>query len=139
MMTIASHDKDDVWVANVYVSVDDEANIYFISPKDAKHSQMILKNPNVAFSFAWFDPKNHKNRKGVQGLGVCHSVKNPAETATGIKLLYKAFPDLRDILTVKWITTNVWGTKVWKLKPTYMKYWDDEIYGDNESEEFTLK
>lgn len=139
LMTIASQDGKGVWVANVYISIDEKATIYFISPEDTKHSQMILKNPNVSFSVAWFDPKNQKNRKAVQGLGVCRPAKNPAEIATGIKLLYKNFPDLRDILTVKWIMTNAWGSKVWVLKPTYMKYWDDEIYGDEESEEFTLK
>ena len=139
MMTIASRDEKDIWVANVYIGIDEKATIYFISPKNTKHSKMILKNPNIAVSVAWFDSKNHKNRKAVQGLGVCRPAENPAEIATGIKLLYKNFPDLRDILTVKWITTNIWGSKIWVLKPTYMKYWDDEIYGDNESEEFTIK
>ena len=139
LMVIASRDEKDVWVANVYFGVDEKATIYFISPKNTKHSQMILKNPKVAFSIAWFDPNNHKNRKAIQGLGVCRPAKNPTEIATGVKLLYKKFPDLRDILTVKWIMTNVWGSKIWVLKPTYMKYWDDEIYGDDETEEFTLK
>lgn len=139
MMTIASRDEKDIWIANVYIGIDENATIYFISPQNTKHSQMILKNPNIAFSIAWFDSKNHKNRKGVQGLGVCCPAKNSTEIAVGIKLLYKNFPDLRDTLTVKWVTTNIWGSKIWVLKPTYMKYWDDEIYGDDESEEFTLK
>ncbi len=135
-MTIATQGKKDVWVANVYFGVDEKSTIYFISPKDTKHSKMILKNSNVAFSIAWFDPKNHKNRKSIQGLGVCKPTTNPKEIATGIKLLYKKFPDLRDILTVKWILTNAWGSKIWTLKPTYMKYWDDKIYGEDEFEEF---
>ena len=138
-MTIASQGEKDIWVANVYIGVDEKATIYFVSSKDTKHSKMILKNSNVAFSIAWFDPNNNKNRKSVQGLGVCRPAENPTEIAIGIKLLYKNFPDLRDIFTVKWITTNAWNSKVWILKPSYMKYWDDEIYGDDESEEFTLK
>ncbi len=138
-MVIACHDEDDVWVANVYFGADDKQNIYFVSPENNRHSKMILKNPNIAFSIAWFDPGNHKSRKAIQGLGVCRPTKNPTEIATGIKLLYNKFPDLRDIHTVKWIMTNVWGAKVWVLKPSYMKYWDDEVYGENESEEFTFK
>jgi len=66
-MAIASRDEKDVWVANVYFSADEKGNLYFVSSKDAKHSQMILKNHNVAFSIAWFDHTNSKNRKGVQG------------------------------------------------------------------------
>ena len=65
LMTIASRDEKDVWVANVYFDTDEKANVYFISPKDARHSKMILKNPNVAFSVAWFDPDDHKNRKAI--------------------------------------------------------------------------
>ena len=136
LMALACHNGKDLWIANLYIGVDEKGTIYFISPEDTKHGQMILKNPNIAFSIAWFDPKNHKNRKAVQGLGACRPAKNPAEIAAGIKLLYKNFPDLRDILTVKWIMTNAWGSKIWVLKPNYMKYWDDEIYGNNESKEF---
>ena len=99
---------------------------------------MILKNPKIAFSIAWFDPKNNKNRKGVQGLGICKQA-NITETIVGIKLLYKKFPDLHDILTLEWIKTNAWNTKVWTIKPNYIKYFDDEIYGDDESEEFKFK
>src|SRR3989338_4192366 len=134
LLVLASHQEKDIWVANLYFGTDEKANIYFISQKDSKHSQLILKNPEVAFSIAWFDPTNHKNRKGIQGLGICSQAKNPIEIATGIKLLSKKFPDLRDTLTIKWIMTNIWGSKVWILKPSFIKYWDDEVYGDEESE-----
>ncbi|OGH66313.1 MAG: hypothetical protein A3B90_01280 [Candidatus Magasanikbacteria bacterium RIFCSPHIGHO2_02_FULL_41_13] len=139
LLTIASRGAKDIWIANVYFAADENGTLYFISPKDTKHSTMIRKNSKIAFSIAWFDPKNHKNRKAVQGLGTCRTAKTPLEIATGIKLLYKNFPDLRRILTVKWIMTNAWGTKVWVVKPSYIKYWDDEVYGDDESEEFTFK
>ncbi len=137
-MVIASHDERNVWVANVYFGIDEKATAYFISPKNTKHSKMILKNPKIAFSVAWFDQNNHRNRKAVQGTGISRPARNLKEIATGIKLLYKKFPDLRDILTVKWIMTNAWGSKIWVIKPNYIKYWDDELYGDKETEEFTL-
>lgn len=138
LMVIASCNKDDIWIANVYFGVDERATLYFISSKDTKHSQMILKNPKIAFSIAWFDPGNHKNRKAIQGIGVCRPAKNPTEIARGTKLLYDKFPDLRDMLTFKWIMENAWDSKIWVLKPNYMKYRDDELYGDDESKEFNL-
>ncbi len=137
LVTIAAHNDKDIWVANVYFSSDEKGKIYFVSSTDSKHGQMILKNPNIAFSTSWFDPKNNKNRKGVQGLGVCQPA-NLLETAEGIKLMYKNFPDLHDILTIEWIATNAWNTKVWVIQPSYVKYFDDEIYGDDESEEFNF-
>ncbi len=137
ILSIASRTVEDIWIANVYYSTNNTEKIYFISSTDSKHSQMILKNPKIAFSVTWADPKNNKNRKGVQGLGVC-SEANILETSEGIKLMYENFPDLRDILTFEWIKTNAWNTKVWIIQPSYIKYFDDEIYGDNESEEFNL-
>lgn len=139
LMVIATHDKKDVWVANVYFSADAKGNLYFISPEDTKHSHMILKNPNVAFSIAWFDPKNHKNRKAVQGLGVCCPAKTEKEIETGVKLHNQNFPEFKERITMEWIHTNEWGSKVWILKPSYIKYWDDELYGDDETKEFYLK
>lgn len=139
LMAIASHNTKEVWVANVYFSVDENGNIYFISSNDAKHSQMILKNSNVAFSIAWFDSTNSKNRKGIQGIGACKVAESLGEITVGVKLLYENFPDLRDILTVDWILSNAWSSRLWVLKPSYLKYWDDEVYGDDESEEIYLK
>ena len=98
-----------------------------------------MKNPNVAFSSAWFDPTNHSNRKGVQGRGECRVAKNAKEIATGVALIARAFPDLRKMITAKWIRENAFETKVWVVKPTFIKYWDDALFGEEESEEFTFK
>lgn len=138
LLVIASHNAKDVWVTNVYFGADEKGILYFISPEDNKHSQMILKNPNVAFSVAWFDPKDHKNRKAVQGLGTCRPAKTEEEIETGIKLHNQNFPEFKERITLEWIQTNPHGSKVWLLKPTYVKYWDDELYGDEETKEFTL-
>ena len=139
LMAIASSAAKDVWIASVYIGVDDNLNIYFISPKTTKHSQMILDNPNVAFSIAWFDLTNHGNRKAIQGLGICHLAEDEKEISKGVKLHNQNFPEFKEKITVDWIYNNEWESKVWILKPTYIKYWDDEIYGDKETKEFDLK
>lgn len=137
-MVLASHDAKDIWVANVYIGTDATGAIYFISPTTNRHSQMILKNPQVAFSVAWFDVANHKNRKAVQGLGMCRLAETEDEIATGVRLHNQNFPEFKERITVEWIYTNEWDSKVWVLEPTYLKYWDDELYGDDESQEFFL-
>lgn|SRR3989338_4043655 len=136
LMVIAAHSAQEVWVANVYIGVDEKGTIYFISPEKNKHGLMILKNPQVAFSIAWFDPGNHRNRKAVQGRGICRLAENEKEIATGVQLHNRNFPEFKERITIEWIHSNEWGSKVWVLKPTYIKYWDDELYGDKESEEF---
>ena len=144
LMNIACHNGNDIWSANVYVGADDRGSIYFVSPEATKHSEMILKNPNVAFSFAWFDPMNVKNRKAIQGLGTCRIAAGSGdpthnEVEIGVRLHNENFPEFKEKITIDWIQTNEWGSKIWVLKPTFMKYWDDEVYGEEESEEFTIE
>jgi len=138
LLVIAAHDEKDVWMTNVYFGSDDKGALYFISPDDNRHSKMMLKNPQVAFSVAWFDSSDHKNRKGVQGLGICRPAEDEAEIIMGVKLHNENFPEFKETITVDWVHTNEWHSKVWMLKPSYIKYWDDEIYGDDESEEFNF-
>jgi uncharacterized protein YhbP (UPF0306 family) len=138
LMVIASHNAQEAWVANIYIGVDDKGTIYFVSPEDTKHSQMILGNPKVAFSIAWFDPTNHANRKAIQGLGICHLAKDEKEIATGVQLHNKNFPEFKNRITIDWIHNNEYNSRIWTLTPTFIKYWDDEIYGDKQSKEFTL-
>lgn len=65
IISIATNNENEIWSASAYYVVDEKLNIYFISQKGSKHCQMLLKNPNLAFSVAWCDPKSHSNRKGV--------------------------------------------------------------------------
>ncbi len=138
LMVIAVANGKDVWIANVYFGVDENGALYFVSPEDTKHSKMILNNPNIAFSIAWFDSHNHRNRKAVQGKGICRPTENEEEIATGVKLHNENFPEFKERITVEWIHYNEWNSKIWVLKPMYIKYWDDELYGSEEFEEFTF-
>jgi uncharacterized protein YhbP (UPF0306 family) len=136
LMVIASYCDTDVWVANVYIVVDGGGKIYFVSSENTKHSKMILKNPNVSFSISWFDPGNHKNRKAIQGLGVCKPAENDDGIKIGVDLHNQNFPEFKKRITVDWVIKNDTGSKVWVLKPRYMKYWDDELYGIDGTKEF---
>lgn len=138
LLTIAMCAGTEQWIANLYFGTDENGTMYFISPTDTAHSKMILENPQVVFSTAWFDPANHKNRKAIQGRGTCRLAQNEEEMATGVRLHTANFPEFKERITTEWIRTNEWGAKVWVLQSTYIKYWDDERYGDDETEEFHL-
>lgn len=137
IMVIASCGDGEVWVANVYADIDDEGVIYFVSSDDTKHSKMIAKNPNVAFSFAWAEPNDSENRKGIQGQGHCRKAEDVKEIVTGLALLVKKLPVFKKFFTLDRIQANK-AKGVWVIEPTKMKYWDDERYGNNSSEEFTF-
>lgn len=138
LMVLAAADEAGVWVANVYIGCDAQGLIYFVSPLKTRHSEMILRNPRVAFSIAWFDQKNHKNRKAVQGKGICRLAENESEIVSGVSLHNQNYPEFKERITVDWIHNNSRGSKIWVLKPDYLKYWDDELYGEKECCEFAL-
>ena len=138
LMAIACHNGAEIWIANVYFGADEDGTIYFVSAKDTKHSKLISENPHVAFSVAWSDPTNASNRKGIQGVGVCKSTNNIIEITTGVKAIHESVPDMRKLITVDWVLNNAWDSKIWVLKPSFLKYWDDELYGKDESQEFAF-
>ncbi len=48
-MTIATASTDGKpWISPVFFAYDDSYNLYWVSSKDSKHSQIIRKNPQVA-------------------------------------------------------------------------------------------
>ena len=137
LMTIASC-EGGIWIASVYYGVDDDLRIYFISPMDAKHSKQILQSSEIAFAVAWYDTKNPGNRKAVQGLGTCTMAESEKDIRKGMQLHNRNFPQFADRLTPEYLLANDQGTRVWIVAPKYVKFWNDELYGDEETEEFYL-
>ena len=137
LMAIASC-EGGIWIANVYYGMDEGAKIYFISPLDTKHSQQILKSPDVAFSIAWYDKQSPGNRKAVQGTGLCKLVENEDEIRKGIQVHNEVFHEFKEVLTPEYLLSDENDTKVWILEPRHIKFWNDELYGGKEWEEFDV-
>lgn len=134
-MVVASK-GEDIWVTNIFYGVGDDLKIYFISGEDTKHSAQIEKDPNVAFSVVWFNGKNHKDRKGVQGQGICRLAESDEEITKGVQIHNKLYPVFAERIVVAWIKSKLNKSQVYVIEPSYIKYWDDELYGDEEDEEF---
>lgn len=63
-MSLATSHENKPWECEVHFAYDDELHIYFVSNKDARHSQEIAANPNVAGSIV---TQHHKSQK-VRGV-----------------------------------------------------------------------
>ena len=135
LLVIASH-SDKTWISNVFYGIDDNFRIYFVSPKSAEHSQQISRNPDIAFSVVWYNEKNHGDRKGVQGKGTCRLARDDEEIRKGVELHNKNFPEFAGRITFDWIKNNEFNSRIWVIEPKSIKYWDDQLYGDDETEEF---
>lgn len=135
LCVLATFDKD-VWASNVFYGIDPNFTIYFVSSENKKHSMQILKNPKIAFSISWFNKSDHTDRKAVQGQGICEIAKTDEEIKKGIKLHNKRFPEFAKRITYEWIKTNKTKSRIWTIKPFYIKYWDDKLYGQDGTKEF---
>jgi uncharacterized protein YhbP (UPF0306 family) len=100
---------------------------------DTKHSQIISSFPNIAFAIARFNPHDFDDRKGIQGTGICMQIDFDEEIIRKYCEKYKrSFED-----TKKYMLENP-GLALYKITPQFIKYWDDEMLGEEGTEEFTL-
>lgn len=126
------------WISNVYFSADDELNLFFVSPTDTKHSKHIAKNPHVAFSIPWYDEMNLANRKAIQGIGACKRITSAKETIRLLKNHYQYYPLWKDAITYKAMREKLIESRPYVIKPTHMKFWNDELYGEEKVEQFSF-
>ncbi|MDD3647633.1 MAG: pyridoxamine 5'-phosphate oxidase family protein [Candidatus Dojkabacteria bacterium] len=88
-ITIAtSNKKSDPWVSPLFTAYDRNLSFYWISPKDAVHSQNIRDNEKIAI--VCFDSHAPKwEGVGVYLSAVAYRVINPIEIVKGLKLIFK--------------------------------------------------
>lgn len=137
LLTLATVDASgkQPWLANMYFVADEELNLYFVSAKETNHSLHIAENDKVAFTTAWYDPDNLGDRKAIQGKGKCELMKNWGEIAKVLKLFHAKYPDWKEVINLQTIKEKLIESRPYKITPSYIKYWDDELLGEEGTEE----
>ena len=139
LLAIATIDHENKpWIANVYYSVDGDLNLFFVSPQDTNHSKHIQNNSRVAFTISWYNKDNLSDRKAVQGRGVCRLLENPKEIVRFLTNHYKYFPSWKDEITYENMLQKIIESRPYIIKPTYMKFWNDELFGEEGTREFNF-
>jgi uncharacterized protein YhbP (UPF0306 family) len=137
LMTLATTGPNGPWISNVYYGYDStDTSFYFISGLDTRHSVDILKSSTIAFGIASSDETDVTNRKAVQGVGTCEQMMTTDAIATGVRLHNEQFPVFAERITVEYIASRDNESAVWKITPTYMKFWNDELFGNNGTKEW---
>ena len=130
VMALASANPDP-WVCTLYYGTDDQLNLYVITDPNSTHGRMISKNNNVAFNIFDSHTKITDPKKGIQGKGVCTIVTDLKEIAKGLMIWHKANPGREASITLDAI--KKWkDTKIYKIKPTYLKFFNKALYGKQE-------
>ena len=112
--------------------------LFFIDSKNTHYGKLLIEDPALAFATAWHEEGNHINRKGIQGVGSATLTTDASEIETGVSLHNVKYPEFADHITPDWVQNNEKGSGVWVIRPTFIKFWNDELYGLDGSKEFNF-
>lgn len=126
LMSLATCNKKP-WASTVLFVTDDELNFYFISDPTAKHCRDIEKNPLVACTIADSHQKVTDKKIGVQLQGVANPVTGKKLLQTLLKLWNKANPGFEKIINFE--NLKHINSKVYKIKPQMIKFFNEKMYG----------
>lgn len=130
IMTLAVSDTEP-WVCTVYYGTDDALNFYLVTDPNSIHGKILVKNPKVAFNIFDSHTKITESKKGIQGRGICTQVKGLAEVVKGLMIWHKANPGVESRITIEDVK-KFKDTKIFKIKPTYLKFFNKDFYGKDE-------
>jgi hypothetical protein len=85
---------------------------------------------------SWYNKDDLGDRVAVQGKGICKQLENPKEIMGFLTNHYKYFPLWKDIITFENMFKKVIESRPFIIKPTYIKFWNDKLYGEEGVKEF---
>lgn len=132
IMSLAVSEKNRPWICTLYYGIDKDLKMYIVTDPNSVHGKTLEKNNIVAFNIFDSHQKISKPKKGVQGVGVCSRVKGIAEITKGLYLWHRANPGIEEKITVSDILKKLSDTKIYKITPTNLKYFNKELYGSEE-------
>ncbi|HAM96208.1 TPA: hypothetical protein DCP76_00160 [Patescibacteria group bacterium] len=131
IMSLSTQYSEGPWICTVYYGLDDDMNFYIVTDPNSIHGKAMEKDNRVAFSIFDSNQKITDSLKGIQGSGVIEIIKNPITIAKALLLWHKRNPGIENAITLEDIK-KLTDTKVFKITPTYFKFFNKELYGDDE-------
>lgn len=132
IMTLAVQSDDGPWVCTLYYGVDDKMNLYIVTDPGNRHGKVIAKNPKVAFNIFDSHQKITKSKKGLQGTGKIEQVRGLTSITNTLWLWHKGNPGIEKDITIKDILKKVTDTKIYRITPTYLKFFNKALYSPEE-------
>lgn len=123
----------------LYYGIDDDFNFYIVTSPFSEHAKTFSKNPNVAYVITDTNQKmfETKYKSGVQVKGevkqvVAKDLRKSLDIWThGTKEMIEKF--------FKNISQNIWKDRVFVIKPQEIKWFNEELYGEEGTEIFKFK
>ncbi|OGM89443.1 hypothetical protein A2597_03020 [Candidatus Woesebacteria bacterium RIFOXYD1_FULL_46_19] len=130
LMGLATFDKKP-WICTIYYAVDKDFCLYFVSSPKSKHCQDIEKNNEVSCAIYDSHTLNSAKKTGVQMQGTASQVKGWERIKVILKMWQKAAPGMEDVVNVKNMRNKVISSRAYKVKPTFIKFFNQKLYGED--------
>lgn len=127
---------DEITACVVYYTVDDDFNLYFISEPNVQHCVNIVKNKNVACSIADSHQRVSDKKIGAQIQGEASEVTGKDKIIAVLKMWHQTNPGAESLINFDNIKNKIIESRVYKIKPIRIKFFNEELYGDKEDEVF---
>lgn len=135
LMSLGTYYKKP-WAAPVYYVFDNDLNIYFVSDPDTIHCHNISKENNVSVTIFDSKQKLSDDKVGLQLRGKTKKVVNVFKTKTILADWNKRHLDSPKLTYKK--LTKVWKYRLYVIKPSYVKYYNEKLYKDDEMKDWKL-
>lgn len=116
-------------ICSVYFTVDDDLNFYFISKPETEHCRNIEMNGVVVCAIADGDQKVTDKKIGVQIKGTAVELPTIEKIGTALMFWSKANFGFEGIVTVNTIKERMILSRAYKVIPTEIKFFNEELYG----------
>lgn len=138
LMALATIEGNKSWSNTAYFAVDNNLNLYFVSPPSSEHCQNILKNQSV--SVAIFDSNQHGSSKkiGLQIRGQAKRVKGEKNIRAAIKLWCKVVPGAEKWINYENMKNSKIESKIYQIKPTKIKFFNEILFGEEGTKVLSL-
>lgn len=123
----------------VYYAVDADFNIYFISEPDSAHCKNITINKQVACAITDSHQLVRAKKIGVQIVGIVEDANGLDKLEAIINLWNSTSPGMESIISVNNFRNKVLNSRAYKILPTEIKFFNEELYGEEGFEVFPFK
>lgn len=128
-----------MWSCSVYYVVDDQLNLFFISEPDTQHIKNIINNNKIACNIANSSQIVMDKKVGMQIQGIITEENNQTKIRTILSMWNQVNPGFADIINLKNIVHKVIKSKVYKVQPTLIKFFNEKLYGSEGFRMISLK
>jgi uncharacterized protein YhbP (UPF0306 family) len=134
-MAISTVGSDGSWTNPVAFAYSEKMELLFISMMDSKHSQNILKNPDVSAAIFKTERFSDGEVLGLQLKGTASHLTDPKEIEYAAKYYFgrsEANDEFKNLTSLKDGANAVW--QFFKIVPTEVWCFDSRVFGEKRVE-----